>query len=274
VGWMWDLEEHARCAPREVPPARRQAVAIEVLPDDLPLLRDVSMFGALLRSTLSEPFDPARSLPFREEDVVALRHGWSEGEAALAACWARLTGVDRSGGVVGEVRKRAGREPHRAPHDGPERLAQAEFWFQTARARLDGILRERLPSLYPTPAEWPEVVFWLCEHDRNPEAPLEASARVREARAGLFGLAHELWDPLHAEHPEARRWPERRWERMVVHARRAEPEARSPEAIRVRETLRTLILARSVGTQLMRGWREHGSLEAWVQHARDLSREG
>jgi hypothetical protein len=139
---------------------------------------------------------------------------------------------------------------------------------------MDDILRERLPSLQPTSAEWPEVVFWLCEHDRNPEARLEASARVREARAGLFGLARELWEPLHAEHPEARRWPERRWERMVEHARRAEPEARSREAIRVREALRNLILSRSVGTQLLRGWREHDSLEAWVLHARDLSSEG
>lgn len=270
TGWMWALEEHARCAPREVPPARRGAVALEVLPEDLPLLRDVSTFGALLRTTLCEPFDPARPLPLREEDLSALRRQWEEGEAALGACWARLTGVDPTGGVVGEVRKRAGREPHLAPHNGPEQLAQAEFWFQTARSRLDGLLRERLPLLQPTPAEWPEVVFWLCEQDRDPEARLEASARVREGRAGLFGLAHELWEPLHAE---AWRWPERRWERMVEHARRAQPEARSAEAGRVRDALRTFILARSVGTGLLRGWREHDSLEAWVLHARDLARQ-
>jgi hypothetical protein len=269
-GWMGALEEHARCAPREVPPARRWAVALEVLPEDLPLLRDVSTFGALLRRTLSEPFDPARPLPFREEDVSALRRQWPEGEAALGACWARLMGVDSTGGVVGEVRKRAGREPHLAPHHGPELLAQAEFWFQTARARLDGLIRERLPLFQPTPAEWPEVVFWLCEHERNPEARLEASARVREGRAGLFGLAHELWEPLHAD---AWRWPERRWERMVEHARRAQPEARSAEAGRVRDALRTFILARSLGTQLLRGWREHDSLEAWVLHARELARQ-
>lgn len=269
--WLWALEEHARCVPREVPPERRGTVADEVLPDDLPVLTVVSAFGALLRKLFSEPFDPARPLPFTPEDLDALKKQWSEGKAALALCWERLTRVDPRGGVVGEVRKRAGRDSHHAPHTGPDRLAQAEYWFQTARAALDGIVRERLAPVPPTPTEWTDVVFWLCEKERNPETRLEASAQVSDSRAGLFTLACELWEPSTGAASEARPWPERRWERMVEGARRAEPEARSPGALRVREALRTFSLARSLGTPLMRGWQEHASLEEWVRHARDAA---
>lgn len=264
------LEDHARCAPREVAPARRWDVAVEVLPEDLPALRDVSTFGALLRDLFTEPRDFAGPPPLRDEDLGVLRLRWPAGEAALAACWARLVGVDPTGGVAAEVRKRAGRESHHAPHSGPEHLAWAEYWFQRARAWLDAPVRERLEALPPTLVEWAEVALWLRERERSPEARLRTSNAVQEPRAGLFELAYELWEALHPERPEAERWPESRWTRMVESARRAAPASLSPEASKVRGLLRTFIQSRSVGTSLARGWWEPDALEALVLRAREV----
>ncbi|QSQ27521.1 hypothetical protein JY651_22545 [Pyxidicoccus parkwayensis] len=271
TAWLKALEEHARCAPREVAPSRREAMALEVLPDDLPVLKDVAELGALLQRNFSQPFDPARPLPFQAEDLEALRREWTEGPLALATCWARLTRADLRAVVVSELRKRAAWEPRHAPRTGPEKLVHAEYWFQTARTVLEGLVRERLSLVPPTPFEWTEVVFWLCERDRNEEARLETGDHVTESRAGLLGLAHELWEPLRGATPEERPWPVRRWERMQEYARRAEPEARGPAGLRVREALRTLILERSLGTPRVRGWREPDTLEAWVRYARELA---
>ncbi|NPC84092.1 hypothetical protein HPC49_38500 [Pyxidicoccus fallax] len=261
------LEDHARCAPREVPPARRWAVAVEVLPDDLPAVRDGDAFGALLRGLFAEPHAFAGPPPLRDEDLETLRSQWPEGEAALTGCWARLMRADPTGGVAAEVRKRAGRESHHAPHSGPEHLARAEYWYQRARAWLDSLVRERLEAAPPTPAEWPEVAFWLRARERSQEARLRFADAEWEPRAGLFELAYELWEALHPECPEVDRWPEHRWARMVESARRAAPISSSPEAAKVRELLRTFILSRSVGTPLTRGWWEPDSLEALVHQA-------
>ncbi|MBZ4415785.1 hypothetical protein [Myxococcus sp. RHSTA-1-4] len=272
TGLLRALEDHARCAPREVVPARRWSVAVEVLPDDLPALRDVSTFGTLLRDLFAEPRDFAGPPPLRDDDLAVLRRQWPVGEAALSVCWARLAGVDPAGGVEAEVRKRAGRESHHAPHDGPEHLARAEYWFQTARAWLDSLVRERLENFQPTPAEWPDVSFWLCARERSPDARLGASNAVPEVRAGLFELAYELWEALHPERFEAERWPEHRWMRMVESARRAAPASLSPEASRVRGVLRTFIVSRSVGTSMARGWWEPDSLEGLVLRAWEAAR--
>jgi hypothetical protein len=273
AGLMRALEDHVRSTPREVAPGQRYAVATEALPEDLLPLRDAVAFGERLRSLFAQPFDPARPLPFKPEELEALRQRWPEGTAALSTCWARLDRVDPSGGVVGEVRKLAKREPHHAPRSGPEQLARAGYWFETAGWRLEGLVRERLALLPPRSEERLEVAFWLCERGgARPEARLRASATVGETRAGLLELAHELWEALHAVLPEAERWPEHRWERMLEAARRAGPVVSSAEASGIRNALRTFILARSLGTPWVRGWSEAGSLEEFVRQARDVAR--
>ncbi len=271
AGLMRALEDHLRCAPRDVPPGQRLAVALEALPEDLPALRDAAAFGERLRGLFAEPFDPARPLPFQPEDIEALRQRWPEGTAALSTCWSRLARVDPSGGVVSEVRKLAKREPGPAPRGGPSQLAGAEYWFETAGSRLEALVRERMVLRPPTSAERLEVAFWLCERGGGrPEARPRASAAVSEARAGLFELAHELWEALHAGLPEAERWPESRWERMLEAARRAGPGAPGTEGIR--SALRTFVMARALGTSLLRGWREPAALDALVWQSREVTR--
>ncbi|MFP2927725.1 hypothetical protein ACLESO_21510 [Pyxidicoccus sp. 3LG] len=266
------LEEHARCVPRRVAPASRWNVAQEVLPEDLPLLREVAAFGALLRACFSAPFDSFRPLPLQATELEALKRQWPEGVAALDECWSRLFRVDPTGGVEDEVRRRSGREQLQAPRSGPEQLASADYWFQTAVTRLDGLRGERLSCLRPTPPEWLDVVFWLCERGRESLARLRAPASLAEPRAALFELAYELWEALHSGLPEAERWPEDRWERMLDCARRAEPLARGMESASVRQALRAFILSRSVGTSRLRGWSEKDSLEALLSWARELVR--
>jgi hypothetical protein len=83
-------------------------------------------------------------------------------------------------------------------------------------------------------------------------------------------LAHELWEALHAGLPEAERWPESRWERMLEAARRAGPGAPGTEGIR--SALRTFVMARALGTSLLRGWREPAALDALVWQSREVTR--
>lgn len=263
------LEERRVTAPREVPPARRWRTALELLPEDLPELREASGFGQFLESLFPGPLEPGFGLQtLGEAQLDELRRRWPRGEAALAALWARLEGVDTTGGLVADLRRRA-HHPLAHPRSGPERLVHAEFWRGEARSRLVAWARSRLSFVAPTDAECLEVAFWLCAHENDPEARLPASEGVlEEGRAGELELAHALWQALGPDMPEEERWPGWRLERMLEQAHRADSGAGGRDTARLRQALGALFQRRTLGTAFLRGWREPDSLVALVSRLR------
>jgi hypothetical protein len=268
------LEEQSLTAPREIPPNQRWATALELLPEELPLLRELSSFGRLLATLFARPFDPEERLPFLVDEVAALRRQWPSGEVALGQAWSRLSGVDRTGGLVAELRKRAERAPLHPPRNGPEHLLHAEHWRSVARKRLELLVRVRLSPVEPTPSECVKVAWWLCAREVTPEARLPALEVASEARAGLIELAHELrllMRPESSEDPQ--RLEDGDWERLRERARRADLTNLGADAERVRDVLRTFIWKRGMGNAVMRGWRELPSgLVALVEQAWSVDR--
>jgi hypothetical protein len=269
-----ELEQRALTAPREVPPEQRGATALALLPEDLPLVRELSSFGRLLATLFSRPFDPEERLPFRVDEVDTLRRQWSSGEVALAQAWSRLSGVDRTGGLVTDLRKRAERAPLHPPANGPERLIHAEHWRTVARKRLEHLVRVRIRPVEPTPSECVKVAWWLFACEVSPEARLPASEVASEARAGLIELAHELRMLLRTESPgEPPPLSDEAWEMLRERARRADLQSQGSDAERVRDVLRTFIWKRGMGNAGMRGWRElPTSLVALVEQAWSVDR--
>jgi hypothetical protein len=263
------LEERVLTAPREIPPEQRWAVALELLPEEWPPLRELSTFGRLLASLFSRPFDPEARLPFRVDEVDSLRRQWPGGEVALALAWSRLSGVDRTGGLAADLRKRAELALRHPPRNGPESLLHAEHWRSVARKRLELLVRVRIRPVEPTPAECIKVAWWLFARELTPEARLPASEVASEARAGLIELAHELGVLLHPENPEEPpRLADEEWERLRERALRADQRTLGADAERVRQVLRTFIWKRAMGNSVMRGWQELPSgLEALVEQA-------
>ncbi len=259
------LEERLVTAPREVPPERRRSTALELLPDGLPELREASAFGQFLASIFPGPLEPGFGLETLDEtQLQELRRRWPRGEAALAALWARLEGVDTTGGLVEELRRQA-QHPPSHPRTGPERLVHAEFWRGEARSRLVAWARPRLGLVTPTDAECLEVAFWLGAYENDPEARLPLSEGVpEEGRAGELELAHALWQALGPDMADEERWPDWRWERMREHARRADLGSPGPDTARLRQTLMSLYQRRMLGSAFLRGWREPDTLEALV----------
>jgi hypothetical protein len=251
------LEERVLTTPRELMPEQRWPTALELLPEELPVMREVAAFGGLLASLFSRPFDPAEKLPFRVDELDTLRRRWAPGEVALAAAWSRLSGVDLKGGLVSELRKRAERAPLHPPRNGPERLLHAEHWRSVARRQLELLVRVRIHPVEPTPAERVKVAWWLCARELTTEARLPGAEVANEARAGLIELAHELWVCLG---PESSASPphlsDEQWERLRERARRADLMSQGEDAERVRDVLRTFIWKRAMGNAVMRGWRE------------------
>ncbi len=263
------LEERALTAPRELSPEQRWPTALELLPEELPLVQEVSAFGKLLASLFVRPFDPDARLSFRNDEVNALRGQWSPGEVALASAWSRISGVDRTGGLVGELRKRAERAPLRPPGNGPEHLLQAEYWRTVARKQLELLVRTRVRPVVPTMSECVKVAWWLCAVELEPEARLPGSEVASDGRAGLIELAYELRSLLRPESPEdPPRLPDEAWERLRERARRADQIRQGPDIERVRDVLRTFIWKRAMGNAVMRGWQESpAGLEALVEQA-------
>jgi hypothetical protein len=264
------LELRVLTTPRDIPPEQRWATALELLPEDLPLLRELSSFGRLLATLFSRPFAPEERLPFRVDEVDTLRRQWSSGEGALTQAWSRLSGVDRTGGLVADLRKRAERAPLHPPSNGPERLLHAEHWRTVARKRLELLVRTRIRPVEPTtPAECVKVAWWLFAREVSPEARLPASEVASEARAGLIELAHELRVLLHTENPEdPPHLSDEAWEVLRERARRADLLNQGSDSERVRDVLRTFIWKRGMGNAGMRGWSEQSSrLEALVEQA-------
>jgi hypothetical protein len=257
VELLKELEERALTAPREVAPQHREAVALELLPEKLPLLQEVCTFGSLLAALFERPFDPEARLPFQPAEVEALRAQWSPGEAALSLAWSRLSRVDRTGALVNELRKRAERAPLHLPRTGPEHLLRAEYWRSVARKRLEALVRARVRPLQPTASECIKVAWWLCEREFSPEVQLSGAELASEARAGLIELACELQQLLHPESPEEPpHLPDAGWERLRERARRADQLKQGPDTERVRDVLRTFIWKRAMGNAVMRGWQE------------------
>ncbi|MFL5344534.1 MAG: hypothetical protein ACJ8AT_07060 [Hyalangium sp.] len=269
VGLLKELEEQALTAPRELAPEQRWATALELLPEELPLLQEVSAFGRFLASLFVRPFDPEARLPFRVDELGVLRRRWSPGEAALASAWSRLSRVDRTGGLVGELRKRAERAPLQPPRNGPEHLLHAEYWRTLVRKHLELLVRTRVRPIEPTASERIKVAWWLCAVEFVPEARLPASDVASDGRAGLIELAYELRILLRPDGPEdPPRLPDEAWERLRERARRADQGAHGPDVKRVRDVLRTFIWKRSMGNAVMRGWQESSAgLEALVEQA-------
>jgi hypothetical protein len=263
------VEEKALTAPRELSPERRWATALDLLPEELPLVKEVSAFGKLLASLFVRPFDPEARLPFRIDELSALRNRWAPGEVALASAWSRITGVDRTGGLVGELRKRAERAPLHPPGNGPEHLVHAEYWRTLARKQLELLVRTRVRPVEPTMSECVKVAWWLCAVEFVPEARLPALDVASDGRAGLIELAYELRILLRPESPEdPPRLPDEAWERLRERARRADRMNQGPDVKRVRDVLRTFIWKRSMGNAVMRGWQESSAgLEALVEQA-------
>ncbi|WP_224367621.1 hypothetical protein [Hyalangium versicolor] len=274
VTLLEQLDEWALTAPRELAPAQRWATALELLPDELPLVSELASFGRLLATLFARPFDPEAPLPFRVDEVGMLRSQWSPGEVAVAQAWSRLSGVDRTGGLIGELRKRAERAPLHPPRNGPEHLLCAEYWRIVARRQLELLVRTRLYPLQPTPGECVKVAWWLCARELVPEARLPGSEVASDARAGLIELAHELWlllRPDRAEDPP--RLSDTDWERLRERSLRADQLTQGPEADRVRDVLRTFIWKRGMGNAGMRGWQESGTrLEGLVEQAWSVDR--
>jgi hypothetical protein len=263
------LEEQALTAPRDIAPEQRWTTALELLPETLPLLQEVSAFGRLLTPLFVRPFDPEARLEFRIDELSALRNRWSPGEVALASAWSRISGVDRTGGLVNELRKRAERAPLHPPSNGPEHLLHAEYWRTVARKRLELLVRTRVRPVEPTMSECVKVAWWLCAVELVPEARLPASEVASDGRAGLIELAYELRLHLRPENPEEPpRLPDEAWERLRERARRADQGSQGPDVKRVRDVLRTFIWKRSMGNAVMRGWQESSAgLEALVEQA-------
>jgi hypothetical protein len=263
------LEDRALTAPRELTPSQRWATALELLPDELPLVHEFSSFGRLLATLFVRPFDPEARVPFLIDELGALRNQWSSGEAALAHAWSRLFGVDRTGGLVSELRKRAERAPLHPPRNGPEHLLHAEYWRSVARKRLELLVRTRIHPVQPTPAEFVKVAWWLCVRELTPEARLPASEVVTDARAGLIELAYELWSLLRPDRAESSPpLPDAEWERIRERARRADQLTQGRDRERVRDVLRTFIWKRGMGNSVGRGWQESpASIEALVEQA-------
>lgn len=269
VELLKELELRALTAPRELSPEQRWATALELLPEELPLLQEVAAFGKLLASLFVRPIDPEARLPFRVDELGALRKRWSPGEVALASAWSRISGVDRTGGLVGELRKRAERAPPQHPRNGPEHLLHAEYWRTLARKQLELLARTRVRPVEPTASECVKVAWWLAAVEFVPEARLPASDVAGEGRAGLIELAYELRILLRPDSPEdPPRLPDEGWERLRERARRADQGAVGPDVKRVRDMLRTFIWKRSMGNSVMRGWQESSAgLEALVEQA-------
>ncbi|HSP80825.1 MAG TPA: hypothetical protein VLQ93_20020 [Myxococcaceae bacterium] len=264
------LEEEALTAPREVPPARRQEVARELLPDTPPALEAASTFGSLLESLFARPFDAQARLPFSRAQRVDLRQRWPAGEEALAALWRRLERVDVTGGLASELRRQAGLAPRRPPGSGVERLLHAEYWSREARRWLEHLARTRLAPVVPAPEECVEVATWLLVREEEPEARLPASPLLSEARAGLLELACELWEARHPGLPDEARWTAARWARLEARAARADQAGGGEDAERVRRLLRELIQVYGVGGTALRGWRDSPRLGVLVGQARAL----
>jgi hypothetical protein len=268
------LEERLLTLPREVAPAQRGATALELLPDTLPTVRELTAFGRLLESLFAQAGDPEAALSWSVEQGEALRREWARGEAVLASAWSRLARVDRTGGLVSELRKRAEWAPAHPPRTGPELLLYAEHWRGVARRRLEALVRTQFFPLVPVETERLELACWLCERESDPETRIPPSAMVSDARAGLLELAHELWRALRPDNAEdERKLEDAEWERLRMRARRAEKLPQGLEANRVRDVLRTFIRKRTMGTTVARGWQElPHSLEALVEQAWSVDR--
>jgi hypothetical protein len=263
------LEERALTAPREIAPDQRWATALELLPAELPLVQSLASFGALLEPLFENPFDPEAQLPFQLDEIENLRSQWSSGEVALALAWSRISGVDRTGGLAAELRKRAERTPQHPPRNGPECLLHAEYWRTVARGRLELLVRTRMYPLVPSPLESMRVAWWLCAREHSSEIRLSGSEVASDARAGLLELAHELWRALRPDRAEEPpRLPDGEWERLRERARRADSLRVGPEVEKIRDVLRTFIWKRAMGNAVMRGWQEPpAGLEALVEQA-------
>jgi len=271
---MRALEERILLMPREVPPAQREATALELLPETLPTVGELAGFGRLLESLFAQEVDPEARLSWTAEQEAALRREWARGEGALAAAWSRLARVDRTGGLVGELRKRAEWALAHSPRTGPEVLVHAEHWRGAARKRLDALVRAQFFPVAPAEGERLALACWLCAREREPETRLAATALGSDARAGLLELAHELWRALRPDKAdEPGPLDNGTWERLRVRAHRAERLPQGLEANRVRDVLRTFIRRRTMGTTVARGWQElPHSLEALVEQAWSVDR--
>ncbi len=268
------LEERILTTPREVPPSQRTATALELLPEQLPTVKELAAFGRLLESLFTQEVDPEAPLPWSTEQGEALRREWARGEAALAAAWSRLARVDRTGGMAVALRKSAEWAPAHPPRTGPELLLHAEYWRAAARKRLEALVRTQFFPLVPAEAERLELACWLSARERNLEARLTASATVSDARAGLLELAHELWRLLRPDKADdVGQLEDAEWERLKLRAHRAEQLAQGLEANKVRDVLRTFIRRRTMGTTVARGWQElPHSLEALVEQSWSVDR--
>ncbi len=259
-------------------PGQSWAAAQELLPWSLPELLRASERGELLERLMKRPLEPSGPLPFSLEEIDLLARVVPEAETALQALWSRVDQLEPTGALRRFLSRRARGALKRAPRSGPEALHRAAFWVDYAQAVVRAWVEPKVAPVPVSDAElWP-LLRWFKSLESNPEARLEATAELTDARAGLLELAHELqlfnppYLPNRLGRAEGRNRirPEiahARWERLRVRALRAEPLRDTPEAAGVRDLLTRYVRLRATAPMLREAAPDGSSLEALLNHA-------
>ncbi len=207
------LEAQVSLEPRLVLPARRWAVACEVLPRSSPTVEAVAQFGAALEQHFSRPMDDSGPIPVSPAEMRAVADTWPTGTSALDEAWQRVAAIDLTGGVRRALVRRSKRAPG-SPLEpvGPAVLVHAEFWRTFALGRMTRIVSSRVEPVVVTRDEVLPVFEWLVQRQVEPvrlvhpvvaparAALLELSLVVRGAggavprSSDVFGLLRSLAD--------------------------------------------------------------------------------
>jgi len=274
---LGDLEAFL-AGPRKIRPGQRWAAALELLPRNLPELRELEADAGFVEELFRRPFDPRAALPLSPEEARALAERLPAAEDALQAIWKRVERADPSGGLLRFLQRRARRAPRGEPQNGPEDLLQAAFWMDVARARLRAVVDERFTPVAIQEPELLQVFEWVVAREKDPDAP--SPKPLPRGRAPLLELAHALWQLPKAAgavargagasgtrpRPAAALSRERR-ERLQDLARRADAAPPSPDADRLRDALWMFIRIRAAAVGPLPSAPADRSFEALVARA-------
>jgi hypothetical protein len=262
------LEVAAVGAPRLVLPGQRMATAVELLPANLPELKQVAQFASLLEKSFKRP-EGLGALPFEPGELDALEAAFPQGEAALAAAWARVEAIDAAGTLARYLRRLGRRMPMHPPQNGAEQLLAAEFWKSYGLSRLGNLVAARVSPLEVQAHELFAVARWLWAVEREPQARLETEGTLGQPRAALFQLAHALT----AVGP-GQRLPPRAWERLEALAAAVGQAPLEEDGEKLADNLRLLLHLLSEGAQGGRAAPGTDSLRSLVGALRALAARG
>ncbi len=173
---------------RAVPLADRDDAAAAVLHPDEPEVQVLSRFGAALEALGARKVVRGQRLPFTLEAFDAVQAQWAPGVRALPLAWARLAGLDTSGGVEHALRRRARLAPKGLRgHPGPRALVHADYWLTTTTAQWAQVVDERFAPVRVREGERVEALRYLLRREVDGAALLGPAPRD-----ALLMLAHEL----------------------------------------------------------------------------------